>query len=406
MKTHPISVLRAALPAALLAAALAAGPTAAAQAPGTIAGKVVNGTTGEPAAGLEVRARLFTAQAELDPLEATTDGRGRFAFEDVPAGVAGYQLEVAYRGAVYRSVATELDPQAPNEQTLRVYEPTTDPSRVTLESYVVWVDREGGGVAVQHDLAWSNAGDEAYVGEDGVVVRIPLPEGATNLQFLGTFLENPGRTRDGAYVSDAPIVPGASSATLRYNAPPLDRLMLKMPFATTSLQLFVPQDVRVRAPALRLAGTVTDQGLTYQVYEARNLAPGTTLDVAMSQAATTGGPRTALWILLGALAVVLLIGATVIAVRRNRAPVPRSAQPLRDKARPRTARPVPAPAAEGNGKTVELEDPDLIVEEIAALDLSFERGLIEERTYRRLRVAAKDRLLRAQEARAGGRRRR
>jgi hypothetical protein len=52
------------------------------------------------------------------------------------------------------------------------------------------------------------------------------------------------------------------------------------------------------------------------------------------------------------------------------------------------------------------EDPDLIIEEIAALDLSFERGLIEERTYRRLRVAAKDRLLAAERARAGTGRRR
>ncbi|GBC86097.1 hypothetical protein HRbin12_00079 [bacterium HR12] len=403
MKTRWTTLLRASLPTALLAVALAAGSSAAAQA-GTISGKVVNGTTGEPAAGVDVRARLFTAQTEPDPLEVTADERGRFAFESIPAGVVGYQLEVAYRGAVYRSVATGFDPASPAEQTLRIYEPTTDPSRVTLESYVVWVDREGGGVAVQHDLSWSNAGDEAYVGEDGVVVRIPLPEGATNLQFLGTFLENPGRTRDGAYVSDAPIVPGASSATLRYNAPPLDRLTLEVPFATTSLQLFVPQDVRVRAPALRLAGTVTDQGITYQVYEARDLAPGTALEVAMSQAAAPRGARTALWILLGALGVVLLVGVALIVLRRDRArtPAPRSAgRPPRAKARASA----PASAADGDGRAVELEDPDLIVEEIAALDLSFERGLIEERTYRRLRVAAKERLLRAEEARAAGKRR-
>jgi hypothetical protein len=46
---------------------------------------------------------------------------------------------------------------------------------------------------------------------------------------------------------------------------------------------------------------------------------------------------------------------------------------------------------------------DLIVDEIAALDLSFEKGLLDERTYKRLRVAAKDRLLEAERARTGGR---
>jgi hypothetical protein len=400
IQTRPIRALGA---AALLAALVAVGPSATAQTAGTISGKVVNGTTQEPAAGLQVRVRLFSAQAELAPLTTTTDAKGRFVFDQLPAGVAGYQLEVAYRGAVYRSVATTFTAGAPNEQTLRVYEPTSDPADVTLASYVVWVDREPGGVGIQHDLTWNNAGKRAYVGDDGAVVRIPLPEGASSLQFLGTFLENEGRTRDGAYVSDAPLVPGESSATIRYHAPPLDRLTLEVPFPTTVLQLFVPQDVQVRAAALRLSGTVSDQGLTYRVYEARDLAAGMSIDVRLSQAAASGGSRAALWALLGALALVVL-GAAAVVVRRRRAPAP-----ARGRARTRTLGPAARPSratASGNGGRVQpvLEDPDLIVEEIAALDLSFERGLIEERTYRRLRVAAKDRLLAAERARAGARR--
>ena len=395
--------IRALAAAALLAALVAVGPSAAAQTAGTISGKVVNGTTQEPAAGLEVRVRLFSAEAELAPLTTTTDAKGRFVLDQLPAGVAGYQLEVAYRGAVYRSVATTFTAGAPNEQTLRVYEPTSDPADVTLASYVVWVDREPGGVGIQHDLTWNNAGTRAYVGNDGTVVRIPLPEGASTLQFLGTFLENEGRVRDGAYVSDAPIVPGESSATIRYHAPPLDRLSLEVPFPTTVLQLFVPQDVQVRAAVLRLSGTVSDQGLTYRVYEARDLAAGTSIDVRLSQAAVSGGPRAALWALLGALALVIL-GAAVVVVRRRRAPAPARAR-ARSRSHASAARPSRATAS-GNGGPAQpvLEDPDLIVEEIAALDLSFERGLIEERTYRRLRVAAKDRLLAAERARAGARR--
>lgn len=398
--------LRALATSALLVAIVAVGPSATAQTTGTISGRVVNGTTEEPAADLQVRARLFSATAELDPLTTTTDAKGRFAFDELPAGVAGYQLEVTYRGAVYRSVAATFTLGQPNEQTLRIYEPTTDPKGVTLASYVVWVDREAGGVGIQHDLTWNNAGTRAYVGTDGAVVRIPLPEGATTLRFLGTFLENEGRTRDGAYVSDAPIVPGESSATIRYHAPPLDRLSLDIPFPTALLQLFVPQDVRVRAAALHLSGTVSDQGLTYSVYEARGLAAGTSIDVRLSQATQPGGTRTALWALLGILALVVFGGAAV-AIRRRRA----SGPPARGRRSARATEPGarasrPPKATGGNGGPAQplLEDPDLIVEEIAALDLSFERGLIEERTYRRLRVAAKDRLLAAERARAGGRR--
>lgn len=407
MIARPTRPLPALVATAVLVAVTAAGPSATAQTTGTISGRVVNGTTGEPAAGTEIRARLFSAQAELDPITTTTDRRGRFVFSEVPSGLAGYQLEVAYRGAVYRSVATTFTPGGVNEQTLRIYEPTSAPEDITLTSYFVWVDREAGGVAIQHDFTWMNAGTRAYVGERGTVVRVPLPEGANTLQFLGTFLENEGVTRSGAYVSEAPIVPGESSATIRYQAPPLDRLSLRMDFPTTLFQLFVPQDVQVRAAALRLAGTVTSQGLTYQVYEARDLAAGTTIDVGLSQAAAPSDTRTALWAVLGALALVVLGGAAVVLLRRRREPAARAGARARARGSAPAARPRrPAAAAGGDGGPVQpvLEDPDLIIEEIAALDLSFERGLIEERTYRRLRVAAKDRLLAAERARAGARR--
>jgi hypothetical protein len=49
----------------------------------------------------------------------------------------------------------------------------------------------------------------------------------------------------------------------------------------------------------------------------------------------------------------------------------------------------------------EDDDVQLLIDEIAALDLSFEQGLLDERTYRRLRVAAKDRLLLARETPEG-----
>ncbi len=396
--------LRRGVPAAILAAALATGPGAIAQATGEIAGKVVNGTRDAPVRDTEVTLQLFSAEADLGTLSTTTDAKGRFAFDDLPAELAGYQLAVEYGGAVYRSVATAYTPGSSAEGSLTVWEPTRDPEAVSLDDYVVWVDREGEGVAIQHDLAWSNAGDTAYVGDGGGVVTIPLPEGANALQFLGTFLENPGDVRAGAYVSDAPIVPGDTSATLRYNAPPLSLLTLEVPFPTRSLQLFVPQDVRVTATALRLAGTVSDQGVTYQVYAAQDLAAGTTIDVRMSQAAGDGSGTEAVWVVIGVAAALALATLVAVVVRRRRPN--RDKAPAARRAPPRAAADVGTlgarPAGNGKGGGHVVEDPDLIVEEIAALDLSFERGLIDERAYRRLRVAAKDRLLRAEQARPRG----
>lgn len=420
MERRGTKVLRLVLPAVLAVTVLAAGPIAGAQTTGEIKGTVVTGTDEDPAADVEVTLESFSVEASLGAQTATTDAKGRFSFSDLPEGIAGFQLSATYQDAVFRSPVTGFTAGQTIDQALKVWRPTTDPAAVTLTDYIVWVDRENDGVAVQHDFSWANGTDTAYVGGDpSAVVSVPLPQGVSNLQFLGTFLETPGDVVRQSYVSAAPIVPGTSTATLRYDAPPLTSMTLELPFATTSLQVFVPQDVKVTAKALRLSGTVSDKNaagelVTYQVYAADNVAAGTTIDVAMSQGeAPSSSSNTAMWILLVAGGLVLLAAIVTMLVRRSSDARGRSAatrtaaRPMRAKARavePKANGHVAPARALDNGKGLEPEgeDPELIVEEIAALDLSFDRGLLDERTYKRLRVAAKDRLLRAEGSSAKG----
>jgi len=414
-----VRALRRALPAVMVVAALLAGPHALAQTVGGIQGTVVNGADEAPVADAQVTLQLFAAQGDLGTLSTTTDRRGRFAFEELPEDLAGYQVIATYGETEFRTVATAYTPGQAVEQTVTVWEPTSDPSDVTLTDYVVWVDREGEGVALQHDFSWDNAGTTAYVGDGGEVVSVPLPQGATNLQYLGTFLESPGEVRGQRYVSDAPIVPGATSATLRYAAPPLTELTLEFASPTTSVQLFVPQDVEVTSSQLRLAGTITDQGATYQVFAAQDVAADTVFQVSMAEVEGSGSSSAVVWILAGAalLIAVVLLAVLITGRRRTRSarrPKAAARKPRRapvTSGRAATAsngKPDRRPAevrTEGNGEGSmgDAEDADLIVDEIAALDLSFERGLLDERTYKRLRVAAKDRLLRAEGARTEGR---
>ena len=405
------------LAAVLVVAAVAGGPAALAQTAGTIEGKVVNGTEDGPVGGIDVALQLFSQQGDLGVLRSTTDDGGRFVFEDLPSGVAGYQVSATFESADYRNPAQAYTPGQTRQEVVTVYEPTTDPGAVTLTDYIVWVDRIGSGVAVQHDFAWDNSGSSAYVGEDGVVVSVPLPKDATNLQYLGTFLENPGEIGGGAFVSDAPIVPGTTTATLRYEAPPISQLTLEMAFATSRLQLFVPDNVEVQANALRLSGTntdrdpITNEERTYNVYVVQDVAAGTTIEVSMSQTEGGSSANTALWILLIAAAVgAIVIGAALLVGRRRRTrtkahrgnartSVPAAkTKPAPVESNGQRTRPATAPATSGGSDDLD-EDAELLIEEIAALDLSFERGLLDERTYKRLRVAAKDRLLRAEEAR-------
>ncbi|HZD16979.1 MAG TPA: carboxypeptidase-like regulatory domain-containing protein [Actinomycetota bacterium] len=394
-----------------LVTALAWTPPAVAQTTVGIQGTVQNGTTDEPVVGVEVSLQLFSQQGDLGVMTATSGRSGRFSFDQLPEGVAGYQLAASYGGAEYRTVAQAYTAGQSRRETVTVFEPTDDPGVVTLTDYIVWLDRTDTGMAVQHDLSWSNSGNRAYVGDGDAVVSVPLPADATNLQYLGTFLEIPGAIRDGAYASNAPIVPGTTTATLRYEAPALSALTLPIGFATDNFQLFVPQDIRVRSPALRLSGTVEDQGLTYTVYQGQGLTPGTAIEAAMEEGSGDGGGGLAIWMLLAAaaLAATLVLGVWFVARRRAAG----SSRPRR--ARRRARRPERTPRTEAAPKPIRVaqpsgnghdgpaagEDVDLIIDEIAALDLSFEKGLLDERRYTRLRVAAKDRLLRAERARAG-----
>jgi hypothetical protein len=393
-----------------LVATFALGPTALAQSTGTIDGTVVNGTEQAPAAGIGVSVQLFASQGDLGLLDGTTDAKGRFSFDALPPGVAGYQVVASYGGAEYRGIAQSYTPGVPTNATLTVYEPTIDPGDVTYTGYIVWVDQTEGGFAAQHDLRLANAGTTAYIGQDGEVLTIELPPGATNPQFLGTFLETPGEISGDTYVSNAPIVPGESTATLRFEAPSLPNLSVPLAFPATSFQLYVPQGIDVRSDLLRLEGTITDQGRTYSVYSAQNLAPETVIDAALTEAPAESSQGTAIRILLG---VAALVAAGVILawfLRRRRATKApagssKAAKAAATRPEPRETRAKAGtadPSENGHGEAALDEDVELIIDEIAALDLSFEKGLLEERTYKRLRVAAKDRLLRAQGTRAGG----
>jgi hypothetical protein len=266
-----------------------------------------------------------------------------------------------------------------------------------------------------------NGGDEAYAGGEEGTVTVPMPMGASNIQFLGIFLEQQGEVVDGAYVSTAPIVPGETTATIRYVTEGIPALTLPVTFDVQAFSLFVPMGLQPQGDQLRLLGTQTDQGVTYQTYTIDSMTPGDQIEIVFTETAAVGAESSdsTTYLMIGVAALALIAaGFFFIRSRRNRRPAsstgPKKARPAQPQNQPK-AKPVSQVAARpANGHRAgrpnvsadEPEDDDevqLLIDEIATLDLSFEKGLIDERTYRRLRVAAKDRLLLAQEAASGSR---
>jgi hypothetical protein len=386
-----------------------------------IHGRVLNATEGGGVSRLEVTLHLYDQGGETGTTTTTTDDRGSFALAAPAAATTSFSVTTVYRGAEFSTPELSTDATG-TPVRLKVYEPTTDPADVHQASWVVWVDRQDTSVAIQQDVEWKNSGDRAYVGPTagGPVERLPLVAGATNFQFLDLFLERPGTVQGSSFVDDAPLVPGSTKGTLWYEAPGADRLVFTMPMQTKSFRLFVPSDVEVRADGLRSMGQTTDQrgsgSVTYSVYGADDLAAGTRVPIALSGLREeTRSPL--LLVAFGSL-LVLVLGIVVVwqigRVRRPRSsplPARRSgsrvgrgsvAAPVKPRVR------VAASKARGNGSAryeTGEDDVELLIEEIAALDLSHERGLLDDRTHKALRDAAKRRLLRARgDARSPARR--
>ena len=413
---------------AVFALAWAPAAIAAPNAP-MVTGTVVDGTTSKPVADLAVTLHLFSDTAELGSMKATTDAKGAFSFADLATDAKGYQVTAVYKDVLYRNQMAALTPGTPIDVTLKVYETTTDPANIIQGSWIVWIDREGSGFAVQHTIQWNNSGDTAYTGSPPssggapIATQVPLEAGATNFQFLKTYLDTPGQVQGSTYVNPQPIVPGTSDATLRYSVKSLSHLTLPITLPTASLELYVQTGIEVKPGGLTPSGQFTERGKTYQRYAASNLQAGDQIEVSVSALAGGKGSSPILLGVLGGLIVVVAGGLALwkiagrgekpargaagrkAAARRpapskRQAPARSNGRRERNPVRVSTYRPtVREDYAEADEESEEDEDEsegrfDLLIDEIAALDLAHEQGLLQERSYQALRADAKERLLR------------
>ena len=392
---------------------IAAAPASAA-ADATVSGRVVNTTRNRPVSGLEVTLHRVQGETEAAPSTAVTGRGGEFTFAGLEAGGGwSYRVMAEYEGAEYSTRVLRPDGGKQFGVTLDVYDPTDSTASLTQTDWVVWLDKEGNAAAVQQDVAFANDGDRSYVGSTQLpenrrgVVQLPVAPGARNFQHLGYFLQCCELTRRDSLWHTAALLPGITRGTVRYSVPSLSSLSFHVWLPTKNFSLLVPDGVEARSDRLDPAGRTTDSGVTYRVYSASDLKPGDTIEISITGMQAPGAPVLAIvLIVIGVAGAFASIAIRLLVVRRR----PRRGKRGRGgrkgrrgrEARPRAAHraPAPEPAAD------EEEDAELLLEEIAALDLAFERGALDEETYRKVRETTKNRLLRltgSETARESGR---
>jgi hypothetical protein len=375
----------------VLVSLLVAAP-AAARSEGSIDGTVVHGLDDVPVADLQVALHEL-GEDEPTVLETTvTDEGGRFTFDGVGAD-DDVEVVLTFDDAEYRSGALRILAGRATPVAIEVFDSTDSADEVVIASWVVWVDRLNG-VSIQHDVQVDNRGERTYLGDepDGVgtraTIRVPLAPDAVGLRFLGRFTECCATMRGTDYAHTSPLAPGTTAGTLRYAVEALDTLTLPTRLPVESLTMMVPEGVTVGTSQLEFTGEIESQGNVYDVYTTEGLAAGEVVEVSFRGLTV---PETPIWQLAVAAVGVLLVGLGAAAWWRRRGPDT-----------PAEVAPKESALDAGARRSVEVTpklSAELLVDEIALLDLGFERGLLPREAYEPLREARKAELLELSPAR-------
>jgi hypothetical protein len=270
--------LRASVRASLLTCLLAAAAFA-----GTVTGTITDGTTGKPAAGIDVI--LIQLQGTMKPVAQTkTDAQGHYELSNPALGQGPMLIRAVYRGVNYHEPATP----GTNTVNVEVFEPTDKASAFAVTAHAIILQPEGNDLVVGEEYNVSNKTQPpvAYYRAGGSFL-FSMPEGAqfTDASVVGTsgmsVVQNPLDKGTNKKAIDYPFRPGDSTVRVAYRIPyPNNQAQLRFisPYGADKLAVFAPPSVQVTGGGFSPAGT--EQG--FSVYMRENVAANTPIGLSVS----------------------------------------------------------------------------------------------------------------------------
>ncbi len=360
---------------------------------GVLTGQVINATTNEPVADVEVTLHGFQNNSEIANLIARTDSAGNFTFENLPTEHSIlYMLEGAYEDIVYVSDQPAIFTPDSNETSLdlKVYEPTTDADAISITQLHYLLSFTPEAVNAVQIYVVGNESNQTYVGQDGQTFPFAIPDGATGVRFENDFDGTRYVQTDEGYADTEPIVPGPEGLSIVavYDIPYNDDTLtidLPLPADTTALNvLMANQGADLSSEQVQFVENRQVQGSEFAIFNGGSLAKGQTLSLDLTglddlefEAAPTMPGATAttipihqdliLYIILGlGVVAILAVGVGYPMMRRSKLT-----------------------------QTVDLydDDPELYRQKLllmlARLDETYEAGELDEEIYRQMRARYK-----------------
>jgi len=384
----------------LLLCLLAAPAAVLAQDEGIIEGQVMNGTADAPedsVAGLEVSLYQWVGESRELVTSTISDDEGRFRFDGLAtAEDIVYRFELEYQGIVYGAESVFPSGDTVLRVVATIHEITSSDESLVVDRHHMILDFASDAVVVREFYIFNNVGDRIYAGEDGLTVRLSLPDGATDIAFEDAETgADYVLTQEGlAFVGLVP--PGEKQILYSYSVPydgsqlTLRREIL---YSTSNLDLLAANlGVQVETAQLSYQGLTAAGDDTYLHFAAENVPSGSAIELQLS-----GAPQgaTALPSEESAMVAALREAAPAMAVvlALLGALLPFAQLRLR-KRRPEAAEPGVAPQAEileEAGVETDTQHEELR-RLIADLDDAYAEGLLNEEAYRQLSDKMKKRL--------------
>ncbi len=262
---------------------------------GTLQGIVRNGTTGQPAAGVDVI--LIQLQGGMQPVGNTkTDAQGHFEFTHPQIGAGPMLVRAVYRGVNYH------EPIPPGKTTaeVQVFEPTDKAGTFAIAARAVILQPNATDLLIGEEYSIENKTQPpmAYFHQNGSFV-FALPDGAELSQVSAAgasgmpVVQGTIDKGKGLEAIDFPFRPGESNVRVSYKVPYAGnetKLRISSPYPVARLAVFAPPGVTVTGEGFSPAGQ--EQG--FNAYMRESVAANTPLIVKVSgtapmQSSSQGG---------------------------------------------------------------------------------------------------------------------
>jgi hypothetical protein len=223
---------------------------------GSITIKASQGTAGGPAVGADaVLVEYYNAKGQVvGKSESKLNDKGEVTLADVSLETSVQPLiTVTHQGVEYRAAGSVMSAaESAQSVEMTVFEATDVEPAWTIKMRHVILANSPAGVTVTDMIAVNNPTDRAWIGAKvsgggkPVTLNLPLPAGATNVQFGSGFHECCTKVVEGRVVYSMALTPGDTQFQLSYTIAAdrngAARVDLTAPAATGQLMVFVAED--------------------------------------------------------------------------------------------------------------------------------------------------------------------